>query len=188
VTVTATDALRHLEFGERRGYGNPQPSGIAFGFLRVTGDASGSTLVLQFTARANFLYRLELILSNRGDTVDDDVHAAVTHQWAADAGGPPTASNVSFFSMERFTAAGFRPYAPAPAIVPMLSRFPLSASLDTSLVMLAVTYGTNTNTIVYECTAVLTFWRPEARFYPSFLQTFWQAPVAFPAFQGLLGP
>jgi len=178
VAVAGSTGIVHLQFGERTGFGNPQPEGIAVAHGDLTGDATGGGVSMTFLGDGGFLYRLELAQSTRGSTTSSLMDFITSHRWATERSGRGTGAFDLNWVFLRTAGSTFSMHRIRTDDLMQIRRFPIGRTDNVSLqVLFTMNDSINTDTEPYDFDLVLTYWRIEAMYRPGFLQAFWEAPI-----------
>lgn len=181
MAIASTGLIRRLPFGSRERFGTPYPEGIAAGHVQLTGDATGDPITVAWVAEAGYIFRLELVHSQRSDIVGTAQVLLTAHSWIADKGegfGAGTFDLSWYLTDSAVAANGFTQYRMRTDDMIQVRRMPIGAPTTVAAPFLAQhTVTDNINTTVYNFNIIFTYWNAEALYRPGFLQSFWEAPV-----------
>ena len=181
MAIAGSSGILRMQFGERPGFGNPQPEGIAVAHGEITGDASGGGVSFTFLSDGGFLYRLEVCQSTRGSTTNSLMSIIASSRWATERSGLGAGAFDLNWILLRTGGTGFAMHRIRTDDLIQIRRFPLGRTDQVSLqVMFTFLDSINTNNEDYEFDLVFSYWRTEAMYRPGFLQAFWEAPLVLP--------
>jgi len=178
MAIALTTGVVHLPFGQRPGFGDPYPEGIAVAQRTIIGDATGGTVSLSVLTDGGFLYRVERAGLAKGDAVATTLDVISVHRWATARSGlgdfafdlnwilPPLATGT--FSAFGFTNEDWL----------QLRRFPMGRTERAAAAqqLFFFSHSSNVNTITYEFDLIMAYWSVSAAYRPGFLESFWEAP------------
>ena len=168
----------HLPRAERPGYADPYPEGLAVSHADLVGDASGGSASVTVLADGGFLYRVEAVSIIVGDTSSNVGNLITMHRNLSDPSGEAGLSQLNWILETKTFGSQFSVLTPGLIDYQMLRRFPLGRTDRVDLQTLAqLENSPNTNTVTYEFTIVLSYWRVTGSTRPGFLQAFWEAPT-----------
>lgn len=165
-------------------YADIAPQGYAGVFARITGDASGGDITMVVSGEPGFIYRLEVMRMQVGETTARDVNLSLVASGIVDPTISVTSDAATALQQTHHLEVGltstdtFRTYALETSEYLQARRLPFGDFRNRTIVVSLVTIRIpNTTTITYDYRMLFTYWPKDAMTKPGWWSMFMDAPL-----------